>query len=316
MSVTGLPRVQGEQAHVRTQPRRRTKLRRSSAGRVIGWVVLILFLLFFLIPIIWLLLATTKSQSQITNGAPFSFGSLHSVRDAWDNVYAFDQGAIKTWVQNSLLYSVGAVVVGVGVTVPAGYGLSACSFVGRRLILSVTLISMIMPGAALILPIFLEFSKVHLVGTVWSVILPLAFFPFGVYLSFIYFSTAIPSDIYEAARLDGCSEFGVFLRLGVPLSAPVVALVAFFSFVASWNNFFLPFVMLSDNSQLPLPVGLANLAASSPDFNPTGLVSGAPIYRPEIAVATVITLLPVMIALLFAQRSVIRSSALLSGSAR
>lgn len=315
MSVTGV-RPARDHAPAGGRPVRRARLRSSAARQVVGWVVLLFFLLFFLTPIVWLLLATTKSQSQITNGAPFSFGSLRAIGNAWHNVYAFDEGAIKTWVQNSLLYSVGAVVLGVAVTVPAGYGLSACSFVGRRLILSVTLVSMIMPGAALILPIFLELSKVQLVGTVWSVVLPLAFFPFGVYLSFIYFSTAIPVDVYEAARLDGCSELGVFLRLGLPLSAPVVALVAFFSFVASWNNFFLPFVMLSDNSQLPLPVGLANLAASSPDFNPTGVLGAAPINRPEIALATVITLLPVMIALLFAQRSVIRSSALLSGSDR
>ena len=175
---------------------------------------------------------------------------------------------------------------------------------------------MVMPSAALVLPIFLELSALGLVGTIWSVIVPLSFFPFGVYLAYIYFSTAVPRDLYEASRLDGCSEVGVFTRIAFPLSRPIVALVAFFSFVAVWNNFFLPFVMLSDSDALPLPVGLALLSASSPDFNPTGLVSGAPIYRPEIAVATLVTAIPVLIGLLFAQRSVLRSSALLSGSVR
>lgn len=285
-------------------------------GRVVGWVVLALFLAFFVIPIIWLLLAATKTQLQIVNDPPFSFGSLVNVAEAWTHVLAFNQGAIVSWVGNSVLYSGAALVLTLVVTIPAGYALSIGSFWGRRAILIVTLVTMIMPGAALVLPIFLELSAISLVGTIWSVILPLSFFPFGVYLTFIYFSTAVPRELYEAARLDGCSEVGVFARVAVPLAAPIIALVAFFSFVASWNNFFLPFVMLSNSQQSPLPVGLALLASSSPDFNPTGLVSGAPIYRPDIAVATIVTMLPVMVALLFAQRSILRSSSLVSGGVR
>ncbi|WP_374009124.1 carbohydrate ABC transporter permease [Leifsonia sp. LS-T14] len=288
----------------------------STVGRVVGWVVLALFLVFFVIPIIWLLLAATKTQLQIVNDPPFSFGSLVNVAQAWTHVLAFNQGAILGWVGNSVLYSGAALVLTLVVTIPAGYALSVGNFAGRRAVLVVTLVTMIMPGAALVLPIFLELSAISLVGTIWSVILPLSFFPFGVYLTFIYFSTAVPRELYEAARLDGCSEVGVFTRVAVPLAAPIIALVAFFSFVASWNNFFLPFVMLSGSDQSPLPVGLALLASSSPDFNPTGLVSGAPIYRPDIAVATIVTMLPVMVALLFAQRSILRSSSLVSGGVR
>lgn len=295
-------------------PRQRSVL--SVVGQIVGWVVLALFLVFFVIPIIWLLLAATKTQLQIVNDPPFSFGSLANVAQAWTHVLAFNQGAIIGWVGNSILYSGAALVVTLLVTIPAGYALSVGSFAGRKLILVVTLVTMIMPGAALVLPIFLELSAVSLVGTIWSVILPLSFFPFGVYLTFIYFSTAVPRELYEAARLDGCSEVGVFVRVATPLSAPIIALVAFFSFVASWNNFFLPFVMLSNSAQSPLPVGLALLASSSPDFSTTGLVSGAPIYRPDIAVATIVTMLPVMVALLFAQRSILRSSSLVSGGVR
>ncbi|WP_439593790.1 carbohydrate ABC transporter permease [Microbacterium sp.] len=285
-------------------------------GRGVGWVVLAGFFMFFVTPILWLALAATKTQTQIVTEPPFSFGSLANVGAAWTNVLAFNQGAIVAWFGNSVLYSLGSVILAILVSIPAGYALAVGAFAGRRLILGLTLVSMVMPSAALVLPIFLELSAIGLVGTIWSVIVPLAFFPFGVYLTFIYFSTAVPRDLYEASRLDGCSEFGVFTRIALPLSKPMVALVAFFSFVACWNNFFLPFVMLSDSSMLPLPVGLALLAASSPDFNPTGLVSGAPIYRPEIAVATLVTTLPVLVGLLLAQRSVLRSSALLSGSVR
>jgi multiple sugar transport system permease protein len=78
------------------------------------------------------------------------------------------------------------------------------------------------------------------------VILPFSFFPFGVYLCYIFFSSTIPKDLLAAARVDGCNEWGVFRHVALPLARPVVALVAFFAFVADWNNYYLPFVMLSE----------------------------------------------------------------------
>ena len=114
-----------------------------------------------------------------------------------------------------------------------------------------------MPSAVLVLPIFLELNAVHLIGTTFSIVLPFAFFPFGVYLGYIYYATALPPGLLEAARVDGCGEWAAFRRVGIPLAKPVVALVFFFSFVANWNNFFLPYVFLSNERQLPIQVGLS-----------------------------------------------------------
>ena len=125
-----------------------------------------------------------------------------------------------------------------------------------------------MPAAALVLPIFLELNALHLIGSVLSVILPFSFFPFGVYLAYIYYSTAIPRDLLDAARLDGCGEWATFRHIALPLAKPVVALVLFFSFVSDWNNFFLPYAVLADSSQYPIQVGLSNLLSSTPSFNP------------------------------------------------
>ena len=127
---------------------------------------------------------------------------------------------------------------------------------------------MIMPAAALVLPIFLELNAVHLIGSVLSVILPFSFFPFGVYLAYIYYATAVPRDLLDAARVDGCGEWQTFRRVALPLAKPVVALVFFFSFVADWNNFFLPYAVLADSSQYPIQVGLSDLLSSTPSFNP------------------------------------------------
>ena len=122
---------------------------------------------------------------------------------------------------------------------------------------------MIMPATALVLPLFLEMNKLGLYGTVWSLILPFGFFPFGVYLAYIYFSSTIPKDLLAAARIDGAGEWGVFRHIALPLARPIVGLVGFFAFVASWNNFFLPFVMTYDNSQYPVQIGLQQLIGST-----------------------------------------------------
>ncbi len=129
-------------------------------------------------------------------------------------------------------------------SVPAGYALAKFRFRGSGVVLFATLLTMIVPAAALILPLYLEMSAVGLTNTPWSVILPLTFHPFGVYLIYLFAKTSIPDSIIEAARIDGCSELGIMMRIFVPLAWSVIAMVAFFTFVSSWNSFFLPFIML------------------------------------------------------------------------
>jgi multiple sugar transport system permease protein len=133
----------------------------------------------------------------------------------------------------------------------------------------------------------------------------MSFYPFGVYLTYIYFSTSIPRDLLAAARMDGCSEFQVFTRVALPLASPVVALVGFFNFVQNWNNFFLPFVMLPSSKGYPIQVGLTSLLASTPSFNPSSAGSQS-IQLPVLALATVVSVLPVFIVFLFSQRFLVR----------
>jgi multiple sugar transport system permease protein len=159
---------------------------------------------------------------------------------------------------------------------------------------------MLIPNTALVLPIFLEINAVRLVGTPWAVILPFSFFPFGVYLTYIYFSTSISHDLLDAARVDGASEFKVFRRIAMPLAMPVIALVGFFNFVTNWNNYFLPFVM-EPGRKAPIQVGLAELISNVPLFNPT-TVSSITISLPQLALATVISIIPVLIVFMFSQR--------------
>jgi multiple sugar transport system permease protein len=275
--------------------------------RLLGLVVMLAFTAFFFVPVIWVLLASTKTDVQLTSESPFAFGTFSHFADAWRALFGFQNDAMVRWLENSALYCIGGVSLAVLAAVPAGYGLALTQFIGRRTLLSITLVTMIMPATALVLPLFLEMNVVRLTDTPWAVILPFSFFPFGVYLCYIFFSSTIPKDLLAAARVDGCTEWSVFRYIALPLARPVVALVAFFAFVADWNNYFLPFVMLADSNKLPVQVGLEYLIDSTAAFNPGNPGTGAQaVHRPELALAILVAIAPVAFVFLFAQRTLVK----------
>ena len=283
-----------------------------AAGPVLAGLLLIAFLVFFVLPVIWLLLAATKTDTQLVRDNPLSFGSWHALRRNWDALAAFQGDTIVLWLRNSAVYAFLALAITLGLGIPAGYALAMMDFRGRRALLVITLVVMLMPATTLVVPLFLELNAVHLIGTLWSVVLPYSFYPFGVYLTYIYFSTALPRDLLAAARIDGCTEFGAFRRIALPLATPIVALVGFFSFVANWTNFFLPYVMLPQSSEYPAQVGIALLLTDVPQFNPTA--AGATVLRPELALATILAIAPVLVVFLFAQRYLV--TGLLAGATK
>jgi multiple sugar transport system permease protein len=294
----------------------RAPRRRGESHLVSNLVVIVLFaalLVFFVLPVLWLLLAPTKTASELVSDGPLSFGSLGNLGAAWRHLVSFQDGALLVWLRNSAIYSVGSLVLTLAVSLPAGYALALTKFRGRKTLLVTTLLVMIMPSATLVLPVFLELNKFGLIGTIWSVILPFSFYPFGVYLVYIYFATSLPRDILSAARIDGCSEWQLFRRIALPLAKPVAALVAFFSFVGNWNNFFLPYLVLPNSNEFPIQVGLNQLLSSTPSFNPVA-GAGLNITSPELALAIIIAILPVLILFLFSQRALV--SGMLAGSTK
>ena len=300
-------------AHGARRPRpRRPRRPARAAGQILPGLLLTAFGVFFVLPLIWLLLAATKTDAQLVQDNPLSFGSWHSLRQNWDALTSFQGDAILLWLRNSALYAFLALVITLVTGIPAGYALAMTEFRGRRALLVTTLVVMLMPATTLVVPLFLEINAVHLVGSLWSVVLPFSFYPFGVFLTYIYFSTALPRDLLAAARIDGCTEFGAFRRIALPLAAPIIALVGFFSFVANWTNYFLPYVMLPESNQYPVQVGLGLLLTDVPQFNPTA--GTAAVLRPELALATLVAISPVLIVFLFAQRYLV--SGLLAGATK
>lgn len=269
-------------------------------GRVLAILLLIVFALFFVVPLIWLFLAPTKTDRQLLLDGPFSLGSFSTLVDNWNSLATFQHGLLWTWIGNSAFYCIAALVITLVISIPAGYAMALTEFRGRKALLATTLIVMMIPNTALVLPIFLELSAVKLIGNPLAAVLPFSFFPFGVYLTYIYFSTAISRDLLDAARIDGAGEVQVFARIAMPLATPVIALVGFFSFTGNWNNYFLPYVMLPGR-KAPIQVGLAELLSNVPQFNPTNAGSTT-ISLSALALATIIAIAPVVIVFLFAQR--------------
>lgn len=266
---------------------------------------------FFGLPLVWLILAPTKTDLQLSQGFPISLGSLDKIGEDWQHLLTFDDGVIVQWSINSVLYALATLMLALVVSMPAGYALATMKPKGRRLLLSLTLVAMLLPISALVLPLFLEMNLVHLVNTPWAVILPTAFFPFGVYLAFIYFAVSLPKDLLAAGRIDGANEWQLFWHVGIPLARPLLGLLVFLNFTATWNNYFLPFVMLQDTSVYNLPVGLQALIAGTPALHPA-TATNVPIHRAELALAGVIMVLPVVLVFLFSQRFV--TSGALTGS--
>jgi multiple sugar transport system permease protein len=292
---------------------RKTKLRQESrfwTYVVNGW--LIFFAIVSVIPMLWLLLAPSKEDAEITTRHPLAFGSFGNYLKAWDNLQFFDNGVMFTWVINSLWYTASIVVIATVTASMAGFVLSASNIRFKRSFLISTLITMLVPPMALVVPIFVLMDAISLMDKPISVILVSSLYPFGVFLSYIYYSTTIPKELYESARLDGCNDFRLFTKIALPLSWPLISLLAFFAFIGNWANYFLPYILLPSSENFTLPIGLGFLFYSTPAINPGVGATSVPIYKPEIALAGVLIAVPIMIVFLISQKRLVRG--MLAGS--
>ena len=292
---------------------RKTKLRQES--RIWTWVMnvwLVLFAIVSIIPMIWLLLAPSKEDAEITTRHPLAFGSFGNYIKAWNNLQFFDNGVMLQWVINSIWYTAAIVIIATVTASMAGFVLSASRIRFKRAFLISTLITMLVPPMALVVPVFILMDKISLMDKPLAVILVSSLYPFGVFLSYIYYSTTIPKELYESARLDGCNDFRLFSKIALPLSWPLISLLAFFAFIGNWANYFLPYILLPSSENYTLPIGLGFLFYSTPAINPGVGATSVPIYKPEIALAGVLIALPIMIVFLISQKRLVRG--MLAGS--
>jgi multiple sugar transport system permease protein len=286
---------------------------RPSLGGSTRVFLLVALAVFFGIPLIWLAIAPSKLHNEFVTLPALAFGEAANYLRAWGHLVEFNEGQILVWAWNSVWYTAAAMVIGLVISIPAGYALATAEFRGRRVLLWLTLIALIVPTSALVLPLFLELSLVGLVGSPWSVILPTAFFPFGVYLAYVFYATSIPRDLLAAGRVDGCSEWQLFRFVCLPISKTLIGLLTFLSFTANWNNYFLPFVMLNDDQTYTLAVGLQSLVTGTSMVSMSAIRGTSSVMKsPEGALMGLLMVLPLTLVFIVSQRYVIRGA--LTGS--
>ena len=286
-----------------------------TVGRLARLATMLFVAAIFIFPIIGFIAMSFRDADQVAAGHGGFLGlggmSLTHVAFSWSQVNGFgpgDGGLFTRWMINSMILAVGGGLIAVLAALPAGYAMARLRFRFRRLVLFITLLAMVMPNTVLVIPLFLEVSAIGAVGELWPVVVIMGFFPFGTYLAYIHFMTTLPKELVEAARIDGLGEVAIFLRVATPISKQAVALVAFFSFVANWTNFFLPLALLSSNQAAKtVSIGLQELIGASPLFNPTVAAGlNVKLYMPQLALATFISMLPLLIVFLGAQRFLMR----------
>ena len=243
---------------------KKTDLTGTSKGyKIFSVIILVTMVLFFLFPLYWIVTGSFKDRIEITAREPIWFPMDPTVEN-----YAklFDNPAFL-WLFNIIFISAAAMVLTCITASLAGYALGKKRFIGRGVLFTIIICAMALPKQVIVIPLNQEMTNIfHLNDTLWAVILPTVGWPFGVFLM-KQFAETIPTEILEAARVDGAGELRTFMTVVLPMIKPGIGALAIFTFVNTWNDYFLQLVMLNSEEVWTLPLGIAKLQGEmSSDF--------------------------------------------------
>ena len=234
----------------------------SPAYKVFAAVILILLALFFLFPLYWIITGSFKDAVEINARYPIWFPQNPTV----DNYMRLFEKPAFRWLFNIVFISAMAMILTCLTASLAGYALAKKRFYGRAILFTVIICAMALPKQVIVIPLLQEMTFFKLNDNIWAVILPTVGWPFGVFLM-KQFAETIPNEILEAARVDGAGELRTFVSVVFPMIKPGIGALAIFTFVNTWNDYFLQLVMLTSEDNLTLPVGISNLQGEmSSDF--------------------------------------------------
>jgi multiple sugar transport system permease protein len=265
---------------------RRRRIRPSAA---IAFGVLLLVSLLWVVPLAWAVDTSLKPEGQ-TTPIPPSWTTSHWTIGAYMKVLS--NGDLPRWFLNSAITSV---VITVGTVVfgsLVGYALSRIPFRGRAMVFWLIMAGIMIPVEALVVPLFYEVNSFDLVNTYAGIILPQLASPVAVFIFKQYFD-GIPREFEEAAIMDGASRLRVYWRIWMPLSMPAVATVAILAFIASWNNFLWPLIVITGSNMMTIPVGLSSVTSSYG------------IQYAQIMASTVLAAVPMLVVFAFFQRQIV-----------
>ncbi len=250
-----------------------------SPYKIISLIVLIILGFLFLFPLYWIVTGAFKPAADVLSTTPIwfprewvldNFAKLFSMRSA----PLFEIGSLTgptvpgaiRWLVNTVFMAVAALLLTCITASMAGYALAKKRFIGRGVLFGLVICAMALPKQVILIPLIREMSTLSMYDTIWAVILPTVGWPFGVFLM-RQFSEGIPGEMLEAAKIDGASEARIFTQIVFPMIRPGVGALAIFTFINSWNDYFLQLIMLTSNSNLTISLGIATMQAeNSTDF--------------------------------------------------
>ena len=264
--------------------------RKQLIVKIVAHLVLLLGAITMLVPFIWMLSSSVKSLGEVFVFPPTLFGE----KIVWENYTKissrFDYLA---YFLNSVKVSAWVVIFQVFTSATAGYVFAKLNFKGRDRIFTLYLETMMIPFHVTVITNFLQMSMYGLVNTLWSLMLPASVSAFGTFLMRQFFVT-VPNELIEAAKIDGCNPFKTFLQICFPMAKPTIATLSIFCFMNVWNDYFTPLIYINDSRKYTLPLGLASMKGMySTDW-------------PVLMASSVISVLPVLIAFLFAQDAFVK----------
>jgi multiple sugar transport system permease protein len=265
----------------------------ARAWNIAALAVTAIIAVLWLLPLLWAVDTALKPEGQTTK-VPVTWWSDNLTFAAFRKVFA--ESNLVRWFLNSTVVAAGVTVLVLVTASMAAYGLSRTDFRGRKALLAIVVAGIMVPPQVLVVPLFREMLGLGLVDTYWAMILPQVAAPAMVFILKKFFD-GLPRELEEAARVDGASPWRLYWQVVLPLSRPVLAAVGIFTFIFTWNNFFWPFLAVSNPDLMTIPVGLATVQSSY------GL------RYAQIMALAVLGGLPLMVAYIFFQREIIRSVA-------
>ncbi len=266
---------------------------RWTRGRVGLLVCALVLAVLWVLPLAWALATSLKPEDETTDTGLNWIGSRITF-DAYRQVW--ESGDIARWMANTAYIASMTTLLTVVLTAMAAYGFSRTEFRGRKVLYGLVLAGIMVPPQVLIAPLFAEMVALNLVDTYWGVILPQVAVPAMVFI-LVKFFEGLPRELEEAAYVDGAGRWRVFWQIVVPLSRPVLAAVAIFTFIQTWNNFLWPFLVTTDPNAMTLPVGLVNVQSTYG------------VRYAQVMASVIIGGLPLLIVFAFFQRQIVRGVA-------
>ncbi|GLW05182.1 sugar ABC transporter permease [Microtetraspora sp. NBRC 13810] len=257
--------------------------------------VLVIATLYTLMPLLWLVMASTKDMRDLFGTNGFAFGQEFNLGANLSHLFTANDGIYLEWLWNTVLYAGGGALVATALCVAAGYAFDKLAFPFKEKIFGLILLGVLVPASAMALPIYLLASKVGLVNTFWGFFLPSLVFPFGVYLARVFSAAYVPDEVVEATRVDGAGDLRTFVSIGFPMLRTAFVTIFLFQFTSIWNGFYLPLVMLTDQHLYPLNLGLYT-------WQTTGLNQGHPEDYLLAITGSLVAVIPLIIAFVALQR--------------